>query len=101
MTAFIVPADPGGDLVDGHALAEVAAVVAVQDDGVRVGFQDPDGVVEVVGFPLAAPEIAPEGQGAPRAAGAVHDHPADAVADLLRDVSGDVSQCCHVYSSFP
>ena len=59
MAAFIVPADPGGDLVDGHSLAEVAAVVAVQDDGVRVGFQDPDGVVEIVGFPLAVPEVAP------------------------------------------
>ena len=92
--AFVVPADPGGDLVDGHVLTEVAAVVAVDDDGVRVCLQDPDGVVEVVGLPLAVPDVAPDRQGVPRAAGAIHDCPADAVADLCGEVSGDVSQCC-------
>ena len=99
VAAFVVPADPGGDLVDGHVLTEVAAVVAVDDDGVRVCLQDPDGVVEVVGLPLAVPDVAPDRQGVPRAAGAIHDCPADAVADLRGEVSGDVSQCCHAGAS--
>ena len=33
------------------------------------------------------------------AAGAIHDCPADAVADLRGEVSGDVSQCCHAGAS--
>ena len=41
MAAFVVPADPGGDLVDGHVLTEVAAVVAVDDDASGSAFRIP------------------------------------------------------------
>ena len=95
---LVVPADAGGDVVDGH-VAEVAEVVAVQGHGPGVEAQSLEGVVDVVGLPLVVAEVAIQGDAVPRAAGAVDDHPADPVADLTGDISGDLFQCCHAGAS--
>ena len=95
---LVVPADAGGDVVDGH-VAEAAEVVTVQGHGPGVEAQGLEGVVDVVGLPLVVAEVAPDGQGVPRAAGAVDDHPADAVADLAGVLPGDFFQCCHAGAS--
>ena len=84
---LVVPADAGGDVVDGH-VAEVAEVVAVQGHSPGVEAQSLEGVVDVVGLPLVVAEVAPDGQGVPRAAGAVDDYPADPVADLAGVLPG-------------
>ena len=95
---LVVPADAGGDVVDGH-VAEVAEVVAVQGHSPGVEAQSLESVVDVVGLPLVVAEVAPDGQGVPRAAGAVDDHPADAVADLAGVLPGDFFQRCHAGAS--
>ena len=95
---LVVPADAGGDVVDGH-VAEVAEVVAVQGHGPGVETQGLESVVDVVGLPLVVAEVAPDGQGVPRAAGAVDNHPADPVADLAGVLPGDFFQCCHAGAS--
>ena len=96
--ALVVVADAGGDVLDGH-VAEVAEVVAVQGHGPGVEAQGLERVVDVVGLPLVVAEVAPDGQGVPRAAGAVDDYPADPVADLAGVLPGDFFQCCHAGAS--
>ena len=96
VAALVVPADPGGELLDGHVLAEVSAVVAVQHDGVRILLQDLAGGVEVIGLEGVGLRVEPYGGSVPAPAGLPDEDPGDPVADLVGVVSGDFIQCCHV-----